>query len=191
MYVVPCSEELDAELVTRVTTYCRSTGDPLPTTCSTLEDESLYPDALIRSSLPISTTTTTFYYYWRCETIFLGVQADVGVCTAPNMEAWLSPWWPQAQHIPQPEGAGVVCWKCRVCQGHLHIVIRLEWSLTRSTLFPGSLSTLSTFTFSQFTTSSFQTSYKIKIASNINVIFIYAALELLRFARLPRMAPGM
>ena len=67
-----------------------------------------------------------------------------------------------------------VCRKCRVCQGHLHIVIRLEWSLTRSTLFLDSFS-LSTFTFSQFTTSSLQTRYKynIKMASNINVIFIY------------------
>ena len=117
-------------------------------------------------------STTTFYYYWRYEKIFLGVQADVGVCIAPKMEAWLSPWWPQAQHIPSQKMLAGVCWKCRVCQGHLHVMIRLEWSLTRSTLFLDSFS-LSTFTFSQFTTSSLQTRYNIKMASNINVIFIY------------------
>ena len=58
-----------------------------------------------------------------------------------------------------------------------HKMIWLEWSLSQS-WFLGSFSLytlLSTFTFSQFTTSSLQTRYKynIKMASNINVIFIY------------------
>ena len=58
-----------------------------------------------------------------------------------------------------------------------HKMIWLEWSLSQS-WFHGSFSLytlLSTFTFSQFTTSSLQTRYKynIKMASNINVIFIY------------------
>ena len=56
-----------------------------------------------------------------------------------------------------------------------HKMIWLEWSLSQS-WFLGSVSLytlLSTFTFSQFTTSSFQTRYNIKMASNINVIFIY------------------
>ena len=59
------------------------------------------------TSLLSPLSTTTFYYYWRCEKIFLGVQADVGVCTAPKMEAWSPLMTPSTTHPSARR-----CWSC-------------------------------------------------------------------------------
>ena len=141
-----------------------------------------HPMTFLTQFLHHATSSYTMEAAWPCKSLMT-------LCTTHPLAINYSQW-------PELCARSAACQACRVCQQKLRGPLHTRWSgwndlvtvmvprFILSLLSPPSPSV-------KFTTSSFQTSYKIKMASNINVIFIYAALELLRFARLPRMAPGM